>query len=182
MSFTVVRKIILYIATSLNGKIARLDGSVDWLEAIPNPDQDDHGYLEFYNSIDTTIQGYNTYDQIVGWGIEFPYKGKKNYVLTRKQDPGESEYVEFVTENHLKFIKQLKKQEGKDIWLIGGGKINTMLFNERLIDEIRVFIIPVVLPDGIELFTNTPVEEQLELISTKTYSTGAVEVVYGFLS
>ena len=57
---------------------------MDWLESIPNPDKSDYGYSEFYNSIDTTIQGFNTYDQIIKWGIEFPYADKKNYVLTRK--------------------------------------------------------------------------------------------------
>jgi len=80
-----VRKIKLYIATSLNGKIASSDGNVDWLESIPNPEKTDYGYKAFYDSIDTTIQGYNTYNQILNWDIDFPYKGKKNYVLTKKK-------------------------------------------------------------------------------------------------
>ena len=67
----VLRKIKLYIAISLNGKIADADGNVHWLESIPNPDKSDHGYADFYNSIDTTIQGNNTYNQIINWGIEF---------------------------------------------------------------------------------------------------------------
>lgn len=79
-----MRKIILYIATSVNGYIAKSDGSVDWLESIPNPNKDDYGCPKFYSSIDTTILGYNTYKQIINWDIEFPYKEKTNYVLTRK--------------------------------------------------------------------------------------------------
>lgn len=81
-----MRKIKLYIATTLNGKIARSDGSVDWLESIPNPEKIDYGYSEFYNSVDTTIQGNNTYKQIISWGINFPYTGKKNYIFTKNKD------------------------------------------------------------------------------------------------
>lgn len=173
-----MKKLKLYIATSLNGKIAKPDGSVEWLESIPNPEETDHGYHAFYSSIDTTIQGYSTYDQIIQWGIDFPYADKKNYVLTRKQGLSNTDHVEFIANNPIETIKQLKKEEGKDIWLIGGGQINTFLFNENLIDEIHVFVMPIVIPDGISLFEGLPHENNLTLIDTKTYATGAVELKY----
>ncbi|MDH5365583.1 MAG: dihydrofolate reductase family protein [Cyclobacteriaceae bacterium] len=173
-----MKKLKLYIAISLNGKIAKPDGSVDWLESIPNPEKDDYGYSEFYKSIDTTIQGYSTYDQIIQWGIDFPYADKKNYVLTRKQGLENTDDVEFITENHIETIQQLKEQEGKDIWLIGGGQVNTLLFNENLIDEIFVFVMPIVIPNGIDLFEGLPDENLLTLINTKTYDTGVVELKY----
>jgi dihydrofolate reductase len=136
-----MRKIKLYIAISLNGKIARQDGSVDWLENIPNPERTDHGYKEFYDSVDTTIQGYKTYKQILDWGIDFPYADKKNYVLTSLKLPAADQNVEFITQNHIEFIKKLKQQEeGGDIWLIGGGNTNTFLLNEKLIDKMHVFV------------------------------------------
>lgn len=173
-----MRKLILYIAASINGKIARQDGAVDWLEAIPNPDQLDYGYHAFYNSIDTTIMGYNTYAQIVSWDIAFPYSGKKNFVLTRKQDPPQSTDVNFVTEDHTRFIKELKQQPGKDIWLIGGGQLNTALFNAGLIDEIQLFVMPIVLSGGIEMFEAVPQEAFLNLEETKSYASGAVLLKY----
>jgi len=173
-----MRKIKLYIAASLNGKIADADGNVGWLESIPNPEKTDHGYTEFYGSIDTTIQGYSTYNQIISWGIEFPYGDKKNYVLTRKQGLENTEYVEFISEKHIPFIEHLKEQKGKNIWLIGGGQINTMLLNAKLIDEILVFTMPIIIPNGIELFESFPKETHLKLLKTKTYSTGAVELKY----
>ena len=173
-----MRKIKLYIAISLNGKIAKPDGSVHWLESIPNPEKTDHGYVDFYKTIDTTIQGYNTYSQILGWGIDFPYADKKNYVFTRKQGLGNTEYVEFISENHIDFIKQLKKEEGKDIWIVGGGQLNTMFLNENLVDEIQVFVMPIILTEGIELFGALPNETTLKLVETKSYSTGAVELKY----
>ena len=167
-----MRKIKLYIAISLNGKIANSDGSVDWLERIPRPDNSDYGYMEFYNCVDTTIQGYNTYKQVINWDIEFPYKGKKNYVLTKKQNIRNNEYVEFITENHVDFIKTLKKKDGGDIWLIGGAQANTLILNAGLLDEIHVFIMPVILSGGIELFDAFPKETELKHIETISYSTG----------
>lgn len=180
MSFSIkkVKRIKLYIAASLNGKIAQEDGSVEWLESIPNPEKSDYGYEEFYKSIDTTIQGNSTYKQIIGWGIDFPYAGKKNYVLTKNQTFENTEFVEFVSENHIDFIKKLKQQNGKDIWLIGGGKVNTMLLNEGLIDEIQVFVMPIVLSGGIDLFESLPKETSLKLIDTKTYTSGVIEMNY----
>jgi len=173
-----MRNIKLYIASSLNGKIAKLDGSVHWLESIPNPNNIDHGYSDFYKSIDTTIQGNKTYNQIMSWGIDFPYADKKNYVFTRNKRLKNNEYIEYISENHIDFVKQLKKEKGKDIWLIGGGQINTLLLREGLIDEIQVFVMPIILTDGIELFETFTKETKLKLIETKSYSTGAVEIKY----
>ncbi len=173
-----MKKIKLYIATSLNGKIAKADGSVHWLEEIPNPDKLDYGYAAFNETIDTTIQGYKTYAQIIGWDIPFPYTATKNYVLTRKKESAATKHVEFITENPISFIKNLKTGTGKDIWLIGGGQINTLLLNAGLIDEIYIFVMPIVLSDDIELFELLPEETALQLTDTKTYDTGVVELRY----
>ncbi len=173
-----MKKIKLYIAISLNGKIAKTDGSVDWLESIPNPEKTDYGYAAFYDSIDTTIQGFATYAQVLSFGIDFPYADKKNYVLTRKQNLDQSDHVEFVTQNHLATIRDLKKEKGKDIWLIGGSQINTLLFNEKLIDEIIIFVMPIILSDGIDLFSAYPIESRLTLKETKAFQSGAVEMRY----
>lgn len=173
-----MRRVKLYIATSLNGKIAKSDGSVDWLESIPNPEKTDHGYYEFYKTIDTVVQGNNTYKQILSWGIDFPYADKKNYVFTKNTELQNTEHVQFISENHIEFVKNLKNQKGKDIWLVGGGLINTSLLNKNLIDEIQVFMMPIILSDGIDLFSAVPKETNLELVETKRYSTGAVELKY----
>ncbi len=173
-----MRKIKLYIAVSLNGKIAGTDGNVEWLENVPNPEKTDYGYAEFYDSIDTTIQGFNTYKQVMGWGIEFPYIGKKNYVITRQQNVINTEHVEFITENHAEFIKTLKEKDGGDIWLIGGSQINTLVINAGLLDEIIIFVMPVIIPGGIELFDAFPKETKLELLGTKSFSGGVIEIRY----
>ena len=173
-----MRKLKLYIAMSLNGKIAQADGSVEWLENIPNPENHDYGYHQFYDNIGSTIQGFNTYQQILDWGIDFPYAGKENYVFTRKQGLKNTEHVTFINENHVEFTKNLKEKEGKDIWLIGGGQINTLLLDAGLIDELQIFVMPIVLSSGIELFENLPKETSLKLIEENSFTTGAVELKY----
>jgi len=172
-----MKKIKLYIAISLNGKIARKDGSVDWLDSVPNPEASDYGYADFLKTIDTTIQGFNTYQQVINWGIEFPYKAFKNFVFTRKEREKE-EFVEFISSKEIHKIKELKQQEGKDIWLIGGAQINKILLNEGLIDEIKLFIMPIIIPNGIELFEGELIEKQMKLTGSKTYPSGVVELNY----
>ncbi len=163
---------------SLNGKIARTDGEVDWLDAIPNPNQSDYGYYQFYDSIDTTIQGYNTYQKILDWGVAFPYADKKNYVFTRQKGREDNKDVRFILEDHLGFVERLKQEDGKDIWLIGGGQVNTLLLNAGLIDQIHVHIMPIIIPDGISLFEALPKETMLSLKEKKIYDSGVVELMY----
>jgi len=173
-----MRKIKLYIAASLNNKIARKNGSVDWLGSIPNPEKTDYGYSKFYTSVDTTIQGYSTYKQLIDWGIDFPYADKTNYVLTRKKGLNDTNFVQFISENHIDFIQRLKKKKGKDIWLIGGGQVNTLLLNNGLIDELHLFNMPILLPDGIDLFEASPTEQQLTLIDSSMYKNGVIAMKY----
>lgn len=173
-----MRKVKLYIAISLNGKIAKLDGSVDWLEAIPKPEDSDYGYNDFYDSVDSTIQGHNTYKQIIGWGIDFPYKGKKNYVLTSNTSLKDNKDVKFISEDHVDFVTKLKEQKGKDIWLIGGSRANKTLLDAQLIDELHIYVMPIILNTGKELFDVLLNDKSINLIRSRSYSTGVVEMIY----
>ncbi len=173
-----MRKIKLYIAVSLDGKIADKDGNVKWLDELPNPDHLDFGYTEFLNSVDTTLMGNNTYRQLLSWGIEFPYSGKNNYVFTRNPELREDENVKYVSGNVVSFVKDIKSKTGGDIWLIGGGEINTILLNAGLIDEMIIFVIPVVLGEGIPLFRDSPHEAKAELIKTRSHGNRVVEINY----
>ncbi len=173
-----MRKIKLYIAVSLDGKIAKPDGSVAWLDEIPNPDKLDYGYSDFYKTVDTTLQGYNTYVTILNFGISFPYPDKKNFVFTTKSDLEDTKHVKFVTGDIIRFIQNLKKEKGDDIWLIGGGKLNTSLLNAGLIDEIQIFVMPIVIGEGIPLFDPSPKETSLKPIGNKTYTSGVVLLTY----
>ena len=176
-----MRKVILYIACSLNGKIAKSNGSVEWLQQVANPEKSDFGYNEFYGSVDVTIQGNNTWKQIESWGIEFPYKEKTNYVFTRNATIENNKYVQFISDNHAGFIRKLKEEKGKDIWLVGGNQLNSFFLAENLLDEIRVFIMPLILDKGIDLTGVLPTDVLLQNIKTEIYSNGVVEIRYSIL-
>ncbi len=157
-----MRKIKLFIASSLDGFIAREDGSIDWL-----PQSGNSGYEEFYKTIDTVIIGRKTYEQILTFG-KYPYEGKKSYVLTKNTTIKKEGNVEFVFEAE-KLVKELISSSGKDIWLVGGAELVSVFLNQDLIDEIILSIIPVVLGKGIPLFKNIRRETKLQLLKTREY-------------
>ena len=173
-----MRKIILYIACSLDGYIAKSDGSVDWLDEIPNPEKSDYGYAEFYNSIDTVIMGNKTYQQVLEFGIEYPYKGKKSIVLTKNSGLTKDENAEFISKNIPEFLNKLKNDTGKNIWCVGGGEINSFLLGHQLIDEIKVFMMPVILGSGIPFTPKLNSLINLQLIKQVTYQSGVQELDY----
>jgi dihydrofolate reductase len=173
-----MRKIILYIASSLDGKIADKTGEVGWLEEIPNPDKTDYGYKEFYDSIDTTLMGNRTWQQVKGFGIGNPYKGKTNYVITRDNSLTRDEHVQYVHGNVVDFVQKIKRETGKDIWCVGGGELIALLFNNNFIDEIRIFLMPIVLGEGILLTGILDNYVHLKLLDTKSYNSGVVEFNY----
>ena len=172
-----MRKIILYIAASLDGKIARPDDNIDWLESFPNPDNNDYGYNRFLENIDTTLMGNNTYKVVLNMGIEFPYKNKTNYVFSREEKERDSNVI-FISKSIPEFVNKLKKQDGKDIWLIGGSEINTLFLNHHLINEIILSTIPIVLGHGIPLFTDNTMEQSFEHDKTEIFKSGIIQSTY----
>ncbi len=173
-----MRKIKLYIATSLDGKIAAPDGSVSWLESILNPEQTDYGYQAFYDSIDTTLMGYSTYQAIEGFAGPFPYTDKENFVFTRKPAPPPAEHVTFVQSEIPSFLNALKEKPGKDIWLIGGGKFAGYLIGEQLVDEMMLFVMPILLGEGIPLFEAAFPQTSLVLLDELRYQNGVKMLHY----
>ncbi|NNF33758.1 MAG: dihydrofolate reductase [Saprospiraceae bacterium] len=173
-----MRKVILYIAASLDGYIADVNGGVEWLESIPNPDKTDYGYQSFYDNIEATIMGYGTFQQLIDWDIPFPYIGKDNYVVTRKSSPPVHPHVSFITEDHLENIKKIKQREGGNIWLIGGSQLNTFFLNNDLIDTIHIFTMPIILNDGFKIFSKPFSLKKLKLTSTERYTNGVIRSVF----
>lgn len=173
-----MRKIICYIATSLDGKIADVNGNVDWLEQIPNPDKSDYGYQDFLNTVDCTIMGNNTYQKILGFDIPFPYQATKNYVLTRNKDLKNTEHVEFISENVIESILKLKKTSGKNIWCIGGGALISSMLNHKLIDEFIIFIMPAILGNGIPLVGSMHDILNLKKSDVFVHKSGVIEARY----
>lgn len=174
-----MRKIKLYIAISLDGYIARPDGELDWLLKYPMPTGTEYGYKDFTDSIDTIIMGNSTYQEIITMNVDWPYKDTSTYVLTRyKTNLLPKENVTYLSDNVIDAIRRLKQQEGKDIWLMGGGQVVTLLLNQDLVDEMQISYVPVILGEGIPLFPNKPKESKWELTGNTAYDSGIIKVDY----
>ncbi|WP_273325910.1 dihydrofolate reductase family protein [Vallitalea guaymasensis] len=155
------RKLFLYIATSLDGYIATEDDSLEWL--FKTEGEGDNGYSEFYNTVDTILIGRRTYD----WIIEkekgnFPYKNKECYIFSRSKS-GKNENVEFINQDVVEFTNKIKRLDGGNIWLVGGGNLLHSFIKERLVDEFIITIAPTLLGHGIPLFKKNDFELELKL-------------------
>ncbi len=166
-------KIILYIAASLDGKIAGPDGDVSWLEEFPSPSGSDFGYGEFYAGISTTIMGNETYKLVKSFDVPWPYSDKKNYVLTRNTALSSNEEVEFVSGDLEENIANIRENAASDIWLVGGGQLNTLFLERGWLDEIILTTMPIILGEGIPMFANIPPQTNLNCLSAIKYDNGA---------
>lgn len=167
---------ILYIATSLDGYIARDDGSIDWLPA-PQTEGEDYGYGEFYASIDALVMGASTYEQVLGFG-EWVYPGKPSYVLTSRDRSTDRDDIFFVSGVEA-IVEITQTHNYQRVWIVGGGKVVSAFIQARLIDEFIITVMPVLLGSGISLYQSVP-ELTLDLVSTKSYDIGAVELYYKY--
>jgi dihydrofolate reductase len=173
-----MRKVILYSALSLDGFIARKDGNIDWLHDDSMAlEGEDYGYGELMDSIDSTLMGANTFRQVISFDMPFPYEDKKNYVFSRKRN-WQHPHATIVQEDPVDFVKRLKKEEGKDIWLIGGGQINALLHKHKLIDEYQLTYLPIILGDGIQLLAGAVPTLKLHLREGRTYANGMLFKTY----
>ena len=169
-----MRRVSLYTAMSLDGLIAGPNDELDWLLEYPSDDGEDYGYQELYDSIDTTLIGNATY-RVTLKSDEPPYQDKTNYVFTRGPLPPATAHAEFVSGDIAGFVRTLKAGAGRDIWLVGGGQINTVLLNAGLIDEMILTILPLVLGEGIPLFAPGAEQAEFTTVSCRSYPRGVVQ-------
>jgi dihydrofolate reductase len=172
-------KIKLFIATTLDGYIAREDGSLDWLYAFPNPNNTDYGYADFFETIDTVIIGRKTYQEILSFGVDWPYANCNTYMVTSdKNYQPKTEKTSILSNLSMEKIESIKEYSKKNIWIVGGGKIITQFLNLGQIDEMILCVIPKILGKGIELFPDSPKETSFDLLNVETFESGAVNLTY----
>lgn len=173
-----MRKLSLFIATSLDGYIAKPNDDLSFLKLVEK-EGEDYGYAEFIANIDTIILGRRTYDWVLREiGTSHYDNGERNvYVITRteRQSVGNTK---FHTGNLTELVQQIKSENGKNIYCDGGAEIVNELLISDLIDEFIVSIVPVLVGDGIRLFKDGRPEQQLELVSTKAFDTGLIQLHY----
>ncbi len=167
------RKIILYIAASLDGYIAGPNHELDWL-----PTGQDYGYKEFIAGIDILLVGRKTYDLMIehGW---WDYPGMKAYIFSRQ--PGQmakDANVTFIAGDPANVVAEIRKTDGKDIWLVGGGELAKSFLDTGLVDEAVIAIVPVVLGDGIPLFPKGTRRTKFRLTELRKFDSGLIMLNY----
>ena len=170
------RKIIVYIATSADGYIARPDGNVDWLDR-PMP-KGSYGLTAFARSIDTILWGRKTYDFAAKMGGVGIYGKVKHYAFSRQPPADPLPGVDFVTESIPEFVGRLQAARGKHIWMMGGAGIIASFLDAGAIDEFSIHVIPVMIGEGIPVVAPRHRNIPLHLISTRAFPDGVVHLKY----
>jgi dihydrofolate reductase len=177
------RKIIVYIATSADGYIARPDGDVEWLNRRPS--KMDYGMRAFYPTIDTILWGRKTYDWLLNY-----YKKERmkegmfdtkvvNYVFSRKPPKRAAPGVQFVSEPVKTFARRLRGMPGKHIWMMGGGELIASFLDAGEIDEFDIHVMPTLIGEGIPLIAPRHRDIELRLLLVKKFADGVVRLRYG---
>ncbi|WP_156889910.1 dihydrofolate reductase family protein [Planococcus lenghuensis] len=170
------RSVVFYGAITVDGYLARENHSLDWLFGTEG--EDESSYPEFSKTIDTQIMGRETYEQVLLLSPEgLPDDGMKHYVFSRTRNNDPEAPVEFVQGDIPAFVRKLKTEPGKKIWVVGGGKILRPLLEAELIDEFVIQLAPALIGRGIPLFLPGDYDSRLELIDVRRFGQFA-EVVY----
>jgi len=169
---TATRKVLLGLGISLDGYIARLDGSVDFL-FMPK----DYSMGPFLKTIDTAVLGRKTYDDGLKMGGTFT-GSTKYYVFSRSLPPGERNGAIFVNDSPSALIAEIRKKPGKNIWLMGGGILIRDFLKEDLVDELYIGVVPILIGEGIPLFPSGFPQREFDLVENKSYSRGMIALKY----
>lgn len=173
-----MRKISLFIATSLDGYIAKPNDDLSFLKLV-EIEGEDYGYEKFTDTIDTLIIGRRTYDYVLKEiGSSHYDNGEREvYVITRTQRPNVGKTT-FYTGSLTDLVEQLKSENGKNIYCDGGAEVINELLKNDLVDEFIISVVPVLLGNGTRLFKDGRPEQLLEFVTVKTFETGLTQLHY----
>ena len=170
---------IVFIATSLDGYIADKDGGLDWLQAIPNPDNLDMGWINFIDRIDALVMGRKTFEKVCSFDCEWPYS-KPVFVLSNslKSIPeGYTGKAEPINGSLSEVIEKIHQRGHKHLYIDGGVTVQNFL-KEDLIDELIITIIPVLLGGGTPLFGELSDQMEFEHVKTEIFLNAMVQNHY----
>lgn len=163
----------LYVAASLDGFIAAPDGSVRFLDRFKG----DYGYEQFISQIGTVVLGRKTYAQTKTQSKTWPYEGKRAYVLSRQGCNTAHGNAKLVNDAN-KLIPRMKMLEDGDVWVVGGGVIQGIFLQARAVDQLELFLMPVVLGNGVPLFAGKNTHVGMNLVDNQTFADGVVKLTY----
>ena len=170
---------IVYIATSIDGYIADKEGGLDWLHAIPNPDNLDLGFGDFINRIDAIVMGRKTFDTVCGFDCDWPYF-KPVFILSNSLisvPSGYEEKAELISGPLQEVVSAINQKGYKELYIDGGATIQNFL-HEDLIDEMIITTIPILLGGGISLFGELSEQMTLEHVKTEVILNSMVQSHY----
>ncbi|HEX6899397.1 MAG TPA: dihydrofolate reductase family protein [Thermoanaerobaculia bacterium] len=177
------------MVASLDGFIARKDGSVDWLETsdeFVDGETLDPGFVEaFLETIDCYVMGSRTYETALRFeaqGAGWAYGDKPTFVLTSRDLPRVRDTVELYSGDLARFVNERLRPAFRTIWFVGGGMVSAECLRLGLADEVRYSILPVLIGDGIPFFDKLDRDIPLHLAEVKAYKSGMVELCYETLS
>lgn len=165
---------LVFIATSLDGFIARADGAIDWLSTV-QVEGEDYGYAAFFATVDTLVVGRNTYDTVLGFG-EWPWKGKRVVVLTHQSPTPRADETFFAGEPAALVAKL--SAEGAQRAYIDGGLVIQQFLAAGLVDDLTLSIVPILLGDGARLFGHSGRDVPLKLVGSRAFPSGLVQIDY----
>ena len=178
-------RVTIHMAASLDGFIARKDGSVDWLETsdeFVDGASMDPGFVEtFLNTIDCYVMGSRTYETALSFearGLGWAYSDKPTFVLTHRELPRIRETVEFYSSDLAQLVNGHLRHRFRSIWFVGGGVLSAECLRLQLADEIRYSILPILIGDGIPFFEKLDRDTALHLAEVTAYRSGMVELRY----
>jgi dihydrofolate reductase len=173
------------MAASLDGFIARQDGSVDWLETpdeYAGGDTMDSGFVEaFLKTIDCYVMGSRTYETALSFeakGLGWSYGDKPTFVLTHRELPRTRDTVEFYAGDLLPFVNGRLRPRFRSIWFVGGGVVSGECLRLGLVDEVRYSILPILIGQGVPFFERLDRDVALHLTEVKAYKSGMVALRY----
>ena len=182
---TIDSRVTIHMAASLEGFIARKDGSVDWLETsdeFAGGETMDPGYVEaFLKTIDCYVMGSRTYETALGFeakGAGWAYGDKPTFVLTGRELPRTRNTVEFYSGDLTELVNGRLRPRFRSIWFVGGGAVSGECLRLGLVDEVRYSILPILIGDGIPFFDKLDRDVALHLSEVKTYKSGVVALRY----
>lgn len=173
-----MRKLSLFIATSLDGYIAKPNDDLSFLKLVEK-EGEDYGYAKFNSTIDTIIIGRKTYDWVHREiGTSHYDNGERDvYVITRTKRPDVGK-IKFYTGDLTELVHKLKSGKGKNVYCDGGAEIINELLRNDLIDELIISIIPILVGNGTRLFKDGRPEQELKFLTVKSFDTGLVQLHY----
>lgn len=175
-------KLIIHMVSSLDGIIAKRDNSISWFDTTDNYDKgiDEQDPEAFLKTIDCYVMGSKTYEHALelsksyGWA----YGDKPTFVLTNRNLKSDKPNIEFYSGDLSKLVDEQLKPKYKNVWVAGGAKLTKDLIRQKLVDEIRLSILPIILGDGLLFFDNIGQEQALHLKDTTAYKNGIIELYY----